>query len=88
MGVVKKRMPGLTLAQAVLRFLTTTHGNWHLFLEKGAISLLKKNALFSRFPTIQPCGPTRSLIGCTLAVSQVNARHPSFQPPWMVASIE
>jgi hypothetical protein len=36
----------------------------------------------------QPRGPTRSLIGCTLAVSQVKARQPRRQPPSIVASIE
>src|SRR6266849_10096228 len=35
-----------------------------------------------------PFGPTRSLIGGTLEVSQVNARQPSFQPSSIVASIE
>ena len=47
---------------------------------------------FAFFAFFVPCGhflgPTRSAIGGTLAVSQVNARQPSFQPPSMVASIE
>src|SRR6266481_929703 len=34
------------------------------------------------------CGPTRSLIGGTLVVSQVNARQPSCQPSSIVASMD
>jgi hypothetical protein len=34
------------------------------------------------------CGPTRSLIGGTLAVSQVNARQPNCQPSSIVASTD
>ena len=33
-------------------------------------------------------GPTRSLMGGTLAVSQVNSKQPSCQPSWMVASMD
>jgi hypothetical protein len=35
-----------------------------------------------------PLGPTRSAMGGTLAVSQVKARQPNFQPSSIVASIE
>src|SRR5438552_5426091 len=46
----------------------------------------KRHRIFYLHPLL--CGPTRSLIGETFSVSHVNARHPSCQPPWIVASIE
>src|SRR5438128_11947351 len=50
--------------------------------------LFGKNPITEGRPTRYFCGPTRSVIGETFTVSHVNARHPSCQPPWIVANIE
>jgi hypothetical protein len=54
----------------------------------GWEALASPRPLSITLPASYPCGPTRSLIGGTLAVSQVNFRQLSFQPPSIVASIE